>query len=140
MSYQKIVLVGNVGRDVEMRYTPDGIAVANFSLATSEYAGAGNPKQTTWWKVTVWRKQAETVAEHVKKGGQVLVEGKMTPDKESGGPRVWVDSNGNSRASYEMTADRVVFLGSKRDSEESSGASPVARASSPVAEDDDIPF
>jgi len=139
MSYNKVILVGYVGRDPEMRYTPDGTAVASFSVATSEYAGAGNPKQTTWWKVTVWRKQAELVAEYVKKGGLVLAEGKMTPDKESGGPRVWADRDGKYRASYEMTADRVVFLGGKQDSDEPSGARST-RALSPVAEDDAIPF
>jgi len=141
MSYNKVILVGNVGRDPEMRYLPDGTAVTSFSVATSEYAGAGNPKQTVWWKVTVWRKQAETAAEYVKKGSQVLVEGKMTPDKATGEPRIWVDSNGKSRAGYEVTADRIVFLGSKSDSsDEPSAAKPATRVSSQVAEEDEIPF
>ena len=139
MSYQKVVLIGNVGKNPEMRYLPDGTAVASFSLATSEYAGQGNPKQTVWWKVTVWRKQAEPVAEYVKKGGQVFVEGRMTPDKTTGGPRVWVDRDGSNRASYEVTADRVVFLSGNSGSNESAGARPT-QESSPVAADDEIPF
>ena len=142
MSYHKVIIVGNVGgHDAAMRYLPDGTAVTDFSVATSEYAGAGNPKQTIWWKVTVWRKPAETAAEYVKKGGRILVEGKMSPDKETGGPRVWTDGNGKSRAGYEITADRFVLLGSKSDSaDEPTAAKPATRVSSQVAEEDEIPF
>ena len=141
MSYHKVTIVGNVGKNPEMRYTPDGTAVTSFSVATSEYAGAGNPKQTIWWKVTTWRKQAETAAEWVKKGGQILVEGKVAPDKATGGPRVWVAQDGTSKASYEITADRFVLLGSKSDNaEEQSAAKPATRVSSQVAEEDEIPF
>jgi len=140
MSYSKVTIVGNVGREVQMRYLPDGTAVADFSVATSEYAGPSNPRQTVWWKVTVWRKQAETAAEWIKKGSQVLVEGRMAPDKDTGGPRVWVDSNGKSRAGYEITADRFVFLGGKSDDAEQNTAKPATRVSSQVAEEDEIPF
>ena len=139
MSYQKVTIVGNVGRDAAMRYLPDGTAVTDFSVATSEYAGKGNPKQTIWWKVTVWRKPAETAAEWVKQGGQILVEGKMSPDKTTGEARVWTDSNGKNRAGYEITADRFVLLGGKGGStDEPQPAS--KRVLSPVAAEDDIPF
>lgn len=114
MSYQKIVIVGNLGGDPELRYMPDGTAVSNFSVATNRRwtNQDGTPgEETVWFRVAAWRRQAETVAEYLKKGRQVMVEGRMTPDKETGGPRIWTGNDGQPRASYEITADRVIFLG-----------------------------
>jgi len=112
--YEKIFLAGNLGRDPELRYTPNGTAVASFSVATNERwtDTGGQPQQRTiWWRVKVWGKQAETVSEHLKKGSQVFIEGRMDPDPETGGPRVWTGSDGRSRASFEIVAQRIRFTG-----------------------------
>ena len=112
MSYTKLIIVGNLGRDPEMRYLEDGKAVTNFSVASNRQytAGGERVKETTWYRVTVWGRQAETCNEYLKSGAQVLIEGRLNPDKETGGPRVYQREDGTSVASYEVTADRVVFL------------------------------
>lgn len=114
--YQKLTIVGNLGSDPEMRYTPSGQAVTNLSVATNRRWTDGNGQQheeTCWFRVSVWGKQAETCNQYLSKGRQVLIEGRLTPDRESGGPRIWTDQNGNPRASYEMTALEVRFLGGR---------------------------
>lgn len=116
--YQKIVLVGNLGRDPEMRYTADGTPVTNLSVATTErWTGQdGQPQErTAWWRVSVWGKQAEAVNQYLSKGRQVLVEGRMNADPETGGPRVYTRSDGSSGASYEVRAITVRFLGGRGD-------------------------
>lgn len=116
MSYQKITVVGNLGRDPEMRYTPGGQAVTNFSVATNrQYTASSGEKikETVWFRVSAWGRQAETCNQYLKTGSQVLVEGRMTPDKASGGPRIWTRADGTSASSYEITAERVVFLTSR---------------------------
>lgn len=118
MSYQKVILVGNLGRDPEMRYTPNGTPVTNFSVATSErWTGQDGQQQerTVWWRVAVWGRQAETTNQYLAKGRQVLVEGRMNPDPETGGPRVFTRSDGTVGASYEVTAFNVRFLGGRED-------------------------
>lgn len=112
--YQKLTIVGNLGQDPDLRYTPDGTPVASFSVATNRRwtNQDGSPgEETAWFRVTVWRRMAETCAEYLEKGRQVLVEGRLQPDPETGGPRIWTDRNGNPRASFEMTAQTVQFLG-----------------------------
>jgi single-strand DNA-binding protein len=112
--YQKLTIVGNVGNDPEMRYTPSGQAVTNLSIATNRRWTTGDGQQqeeTVWFRVSVWGKQAEVCNQYLSKGRQVLIEGRLTPDKETGGPRIWTDQNGNPRASFEMTAFEVKFLG-----------------------------
>ena len=100
--YHHLVIVGNVGKDAEMRFTPSGQAVTSFSVATNrEYKNATNGetvKETIWFRVTTWGKQAEVCNQYVKKGMKVLVDGRLSPDKETGGPRVW-DSKGTPKAS-----------------------------------------
>lgn len=112
--YQKLMLVGNLGGDPEMRYTPSGQAVTNFSLAVNnnwvDDDGVAH-ETTTWFRISTWGKQAEVCHEYLSKGRQVLVEGKLTIDKETGGPRIWTDQNGNARASFEVNAFDVRFLG-----------------------------
>jgi single-strand DNA-binding protein len=118
MSYHKVIVVGNLGRDPEMRYTPGGQAVTNFSMATNrQYTASSGEKvkETTWFRVSAWGRQAEICNQYLSKGRQVLVEGRMNPDRESGGPRMWEGSDGAMRASYEITAERVVFLGTRGD-------------------------
>jgi single-strand DNA-binding protein len=115
--YQRLVLVGNLGRDPEMRYTPQGTPVTSLSVATSRrYNTAdGQPKQeTVWFRVSVWGKQAETANQYLAKGRKVLIEGYLVGD-ENGGPRIWTDKEGKARASFEVRALSVQFLDSKRD-------------------------
>ena len=111
--YHKIIIVGYLGTDPEMRYTPTGVPVTNFRVAANRRFtdSEGNQREiTTWFRVTAWRKLAEQCNEYLSKGRLVLVEGVLNPD-ESGNPRVWVGNDGTVRASYEVTAQRVRFLG-----------------------------
>ena len=112
MSFQKLMIVGNLGRDPEMRYLADGKAVTNFSIASNrQYTSNGERvKETTWFRITVWGRQAETCNEYLRSGSQVLIEGRLTPDKETGSPRVYQRNDGGYGSSYEVTADRVIFL------------------------------
>lgn len=124
MSYHKITIVGNLGRDPEMRYTPGGQAVTNFSVASNRSYTTSNGervKETVWFRVSAWGRQAETCNQYLNTGSQVLIEGRITPDKESGGPRIWTRQDGTPAASYEVTAERVVFLSGR--GEEGSGGS-----------------
>lgn len=116
--YQSLTIVGNLGRDPEMRYLPDGTAVTNLNVASSRKYNnrEGQPiEETTWYKVTVWNKQAETVNQYLAKGSKVLVEGTLTPDPTTGGPRLWTRQDGSVGASYEMRANTVRFLSSRGD-------------------------
>lgn len=136
--YHTILLVGNLGRDPEMRYTPSGQAVTSFNVATNrQYTGAdGNQvKETTWFRVSTWGKQAETCNQYLKKGSKVLVEGRLNPDSATGGPRIWTRQDGSSGASFEVTANTVRFL-SSRGEVESGGFD----AAGPADSEEDIPF
>jgi single-strand DNA-binding protein len=141
--YQKIVVVGNLGGDPEMRYLPDGTAVTNFSLATNRRwtdRQTGQPTdETTWFRVSVFGRQAESVNQYLAKGRMALVEGRMRPDPATGGPRLWTGQDGTTRASYEITADSVQFIGGREE-----GGAPRSgsgyEGGGPVQEEDDIPF
>jgi single-strand DNA-binding protein len=139
--YHTLILVGNVGRDPEMRYTPSGQPVTSFSVATNRQYTSNNGeqvKETVWFRVTTWGKQAETCNQYVKKGSKVLVEGRLTPDASSGGPRIWTDQSGNPRASFEVTASTVRFLSSRGES--SSGGEGGEAGFVGAPSEDDIPF
>lgn len=115
--YQRIVIVGNLGADPEMRYTPSGKPVTTLRVATNRRwtDSEGNPHdETAWFRVAVWGRQAETCNQYLSKGRQVLVEGRLNPD-QSGNPRVWTGSDGVARASYEVTALNVRFLGRREE-------------------------
>jgi len=141
--YQRLVLVGNLGRDPEMRYTPSGSPVTSFPVATSrKYTTTDGQlkEETVWFRVQVWGKQAETVNQYLTKGRQVLVEGNLIGD-ENGGPKIWMDKEGKPRASFEVRAFTVRFLGSKR--EAAPGATGTAPAEVAVEEPmsgEDLPF
>lgn len=141
--YHTLIIVGNVGKDPEMRYTPSGQAVTSFSVASNRQYTTGNGeqvKETIWFRVTTWGKQAEVCNQYVKKGMKVLVEGRLTPDKATGGPRVWTKQDGSAGASFEVTAATVRFLSGRGEGE--SGGMPMS-AGMDVAEippEDDIPF
>lgn len=139
--YQKITLVGRLGRDPEMRYTPGGVAVSSFNMAVDTFkkdpASGQNEKKTAWFRVTVWNKQAETVSQYLKKGRLVLVEGRLEFDAATGGPKIWSRQDGTSGASFEVTANEVKFL-ERGDSDSASAGVP---AQGSFADDDgDMPF
>jgi single-strand DNA-binding protein len=113
--YHKIIIAGYLGRDPEMRYTPDGTPVTNFSVAASRKWSRQDGTQvdeTVWFRVTAWRRLAEICNEYLQKGRPVLVEGRLQPD-DRGNPRVWTGNDGATRASYEVTAQTVKFLGGR---------------------------
>jgi single-strand DNA-binding protein len=117
--YQKLIIVGRLGRDPEMRFTPTGQAVTSFSVATDrQYTDqSGKPvKETVWFRITAWGKLAETCNNYLQKGRLVLIEGRLTVDAKTGGPRTWVGQDGQPRASYEVTANTVKFLSQRSDS------------------------
>jgi len=105
--YHKVIAVGRLGRDPEMRYTPQGHPVCNFSVATD--VGWGDNKTTVWFRVTAWRKLAETCNQYLKKGRQVLVEGELSE------PKPYQGRDNEWRASLNLTAREVRFLGSRED-------------------------
>lgn len=115
MSYHTVILVGNLGRDPEMRYTPSGQAVTNFSVAVNDnYTNSNGEKveRTIWIRVSTWGRQAETCNQYLKKGSKVLVEGRLSADAKTGGPRIWQGQNG-AGSSYEVSATTVRFLSSR---------------------------
>jgi len=137
MSFHTIIIVGNLGRDPEMRYAPNGNAVTSLSVASNrQYTDSSGQKvkETTWFRVSVWGKQAESVNTYLQKGSSVLVEGELRPDKETGNPRTFTRSDGSIGTSYEVTARTVRFLSTKGASTDSPGDS-----GSSVA-DEEIPF
>jgi single-strand DNA-binding protein len=134
--FQKVILVGNLGRDPEMRYTPSGQAVTNLNIATNRrYTDSnGNPvEETVWFRVAVWGRQAETVHQYLRKGRQVLVEGRLVAD-ENGNPRIWTRQDGSPAASFEVNAQTVKFLGSRSDADTQSYTEEAP------ATEEDIPF
>jgi len=144
----KVILVGNLGRDPEVRYTTGGAAVANFTVATTERwndAASGERKEKTeWHRIVVWGKQAEIAGEYLRKGRQVYIEGSLQT-------REWTDRDGNKRTTTEVRAQRFQMLGKAGDAPaavapEPSGSAAASAAGTAVAEDsggfaeDDIPF
>ncbi|HQR34664.1 MAG TPA: single-stranded DNA-binding protein [Blastocatellia bacterium] len=112
MSFNKITVVGYLGRDPELRYTPQGTAVCKMSVATSERRRGANGEEaeehTTWFRVTVWGRQAELANEYLGKGRQVYVEGRLRLEE-------YADREGNPRISPEITATDIQFLGSRNE-------------------------
>ncbi|HEX3557579.1 MAG TPA: single-stranded DNA-binding protein [Pyrinomonadaceae bacterium] len=155
MSFNKIIIVGNLGRDPELRYTPQGTAVCHFSVATNERRRdkAGEQQDiTTWFRVNSWGRQAENVSKYLAKGRRVYVEGRLHVEE-------WTDRDGKSRYTLEVNASDVQFLDSATDVEgiparqqsgyqESSASASGAQQSAPgrgsapagEIEDDEIPF
>jgi single-strand DNA-binding protein len=106
-SVNKVILVGNLGRDAELRYTPGGAAVSTLNLATTEVWNDRNQQRqekTEWHRVIVWGKQAESLQEYLTKGKQIYVEGRLQT-------RQWDDKDGNKKYTTEIKADRITLLG-----------------------------
>lgn len=150
MSFNKIIVIGNLGRDPELRYTPQGLAVCSFSLATNEKKRdkAGEMQDiTTWFRVTVWDKRAETASKYLTKGSPVYIEGRLRLEE-------WTDRDGKSRPSLEITATDMQLLsaggrgegmssgtGAEPDYHDSNNFSDVGESKTAVTPtDDDIPF
>ncbi len=131
----KVILIGNLGKDPELRYLDNGVAVANFSLATTEnYKNKSGERvsQTEWHNVVVWRGLAEVAEKYLRKGASVYIEGKIKTRK-------WEDKEGNTRYNTEILADNMNMLGGKPSQEDSLSSS----ASLPFSNDDksdDLPF
>lgn len=142
--YQKIIVAGNLGGDPEMRYMADGTAVTNFSLATNRSwtdRSTGQPVQeTTWFRVSVWGRQAETANQYLSKGRQVIVEGRLRPDPSTGGPRTYTRQDGTVGASYEITAETFRFIGGREDVGDFSSSESQGGGDMPAQEEDEIPF
>lgn len=127
--YHTIIIVGNLGKDPEMRYLPSGQAVTNFNVASNrKYTGSDGQsvEETIWFRVSAWGKQAEACNQYLHKGSKVLVEGRLTPDKTTGGPTIWTKQDGTAGASFEVNAATVKFLSSK--GEDANGHQEVADA------------
>lgn len=140
MSINKVILVGNVGKDPEVRYLDKGIAVANFSLATTEKGytlqnGTQVPDRTEWHNIVVWRGLAELAEKYIRKGSQLYVEGKIQT-------RSW-EKDGIKRYSTEIYAETINLLGKRSDQQEvlssNTETNPVVMQAAPVATDD-LPF
>ena len=156
--FHKVVLIGNLGQDPEMRYTPSGTAVTSFSVATtnriSKQTNAECPagwkesfngrswELTTWWRVTAWRGLAETCNQFLQKGRTVYIEGEIKGDATNGSqnPRVWTGNDGTPRASFEVTARVVKFLGARGDRSEGGEGYEEQEPPPGFVEENDIPF
>lgn len=139
-TFNKIILVGNLGRDPELRYTPQGNAVCSFSLATNERRKDKSGEfqdHTTWFKVTLWGKQAEVASQYLTKGRPVYIEGRLRMEE-------WTDREGRQRPSLEVTATDMQFIGSRGDDTHHPPASSrdddMPASANAMASDDDIPF
>lgn len=150
MSFNKVILVGYLGRDPELRYTPQGSAVCNFSIATNEKRRdkAGEMQDvTTWFRVTLWEKRAEAAAKYLTKGSPVYIEGRLRIEE-------WTDRDGKNRYTLEVQGTDMQFISSGRGGDdyhadqpaETDFAPPTISSSSgeaakpAPANDDDIPF
>ena len=130
----KVILVGNLGKDPEVRYLDNGVAVANFSLATTEnYKNKAGDRvsQTEWHNIVLWRGLAEVAEKYLKKGASVYVEGKIKTRK-------WEDKEGNTRYNTEILADNMTMLGGKQSQDDSQSSSSTTTNNS--AKTDDLPF
>ena len=141
-SVNKVILIGNLGRDPEIRYTPGGSPVANFTMATTERWTDPNgekKEKTEWHRIVVWGKQAEIAAEYLRKGRQVYIEGSLQT-------REWTDRDGNKRYTTEVKAQRLQLLGRAEDRAPVGASSAAPATADEVAEpgggygEDDIPF
>ena len=141
MGVNKVFLIGNLGRDPEVRYTQGGTPVANFTIATTDKwrdQATGEPKERTeWHRIVVWGKQAEIAGEWLRKGRQVFIDGSLQT-------REWTDRDGNKRYTTEIRAQNFQMLGNRGDRNEAAPAPDEAATTAEPAgggfEDDDIPF
>ena len=136
-SVNKVILIGNLGRDPEVRYTPSGTAVANFTLATTEvWTNRDGEKQshTEWHRIVAWRRLGEICGEYLSKGKQVYIEGRIRTNE-------WEDQEGNKRRTTEIDALNMQMLGSRaQGSREDESLGPESGTAPSGPSEDDIPF
>jgi single-strand DNA-binding protein len=137
-SVNRVILIGNLGRDPELRYTPSGTAVANFSLATTDrFSNKQGERQerTEWHRIVAWGRTAELCAQYLSKGRSVYVEGRLQTNE-------WEDKEGQKRRTTEIVAQTVQFLGGRNAGESGGGPPPSSGGGpdSPPPPSDDIPF
>lgn len=119
--YNKTTFIGHLGGDPEMRFTPTGTPVTSFNVAThDQYPNEKGEviKVTTWFRCTAWGKLAEICKQYLQKGSKVLIEGKLTPDKSNGRPRIWTRQDGTAAADYELKIQEIHFLDSRSEENE----------------------
>jgi single-strand DNA-binding protein len=141
MSFNKIILVGNLGRDPELRYTAQGTPVCSFSMATNERRKDRNGEMqdhTTWFRITLWNRLAETASQYLQKGRQVYIEGRLRVEE-------YIDRDGKPRHSLEVFATDMQFIGTRGDDAMQERAASASASASPAdsqadLSDDDIPF
>ena len=141
-SFNRIIIVGNLGRDPELRYTAQGTPVCSFSMATNERRKDRNGEMqdhTTWFRVTLWNRQAETASQYLQKGRQVYIEGRLRVEE-------YIDRDGKPRQSLEVTATDMQFIGGRGEEQFSERAASASASGGGQSEppgdlsDDDIPF
>src|SRR6185503_14562147 len=146
MSFNRIIIVGNLGRDPELRYTAQGTPVCTFTMATNDRRKDRNGEmtdQTTWFRVTLWNRQAETASQYLHKGKPVYIEGRLRVDE-------YTDRDGKPRYTLDVTATDMQFIGSRqedggggnyeRGASTSAPASPAGPSEPAELSDEDIPF
>jgi single-strand DNA-binding protein len=141
--FQRLTLVGNLGRDPELRYLPNGTPTVSLSVATNNtYTNQQGEqvKETTWFRVSVFGKQAEACSQYLTKGRPVLVEGRLRPDSKTGAPRLWTANDGTVRASFDVTATTVRFLGGGPGREEGAVTGGEAHIPADEIPEEEIPF
>ena len=132
----KVILIGNLGKDPEVRYLDNGVAVANFSLATTEsYKNKEGERvsQTEWHNIVLWRGLAEIAEKFLKKGSAIYIEGKIRTRK-------WEDKEGNTRYNTEILADNMTMLGKRDDNTTQSSGTPTEEEIPQGEKGDDLPF
>ena len=110
--FHRVTIIGNLGRDPEMRYTPSGVPVVDFSVAATrrwKKQDGTLDTETVWFRCTAWRETAERINQYLHKGSKVYIEGRLNPDS-NGSPRVWARKDGSWGASYELTVETIKFL------------------------------
>jgi single-strand DNA-binding protein len=135
--YQQCIIVGNLGRDPEMRYTPSGVPVTSFSVAVNNRYQDSDGEwrdRTTWFRVSCWRRLAETTNQYLKKGRQVMVIGRVDTS-------AWIDKqSGEARSALELTALDVRFLGGREDAAGGPGASGEGYGGDYAESEEELPF
>jgi len=141
---EKWIILGNLGGDPEMRYTGNGVPVTNISVAVSRKwvdKGSGQQREhTTWYRATGWNRTAEIMGQYLKKGRQVYLECEPVTD-DRGNPKIWVDPQGQARASFECTVQRMELIGGANAATTSdSGQTDDGPPQAPYTSNDEIPF
>lgn len=133
----KVILVGNLGKDPEVRYTPSGMAITSFSVATSENwkdKDGNKQEKTEWHKIVAFGKLAEICGEYLAKGRQIYIEGRLQT-------RAWDDKSGVKRYTTEVVANVMQMLGGPKDRDASAASASATAAEEPPPPDmDDVPF